>query len=292
MLDCSIVIPTYYPGSIIEDLFKSLPVVKEVFVLDNGEDKQLSEIIQKNYSYIRHIKLGDIGLGKTFNKSLEIVSSNNLFITQPDVILKKNCLENLLSAKYFYTEACILSPIYFDNKEYSKFDCLDLILDEKKKILNIKRNQNLKKIKPWGDYCAEAVASTSNLIDVKKLKSIGGWDDYFYTYLEDLDLSLRIRAKNYTIIKIANSEIVHKGFGSHSKVNHEKMNEKRIFNFAKSSLYFNFKHQNLIFSIFFFLKLLILSFFKYILYSIIFNYKKSKTNFLRLKAIYFFIKKN
>ena len=42
-------------------------------------------------------------------------------------------------------------------------------------------------------------------IDKKKINQIGGWDNYFYTYLEDIDLCYRVRKNNFEIIKVKNS---------------------------------------------------------------------------------------
>ena len=100
--DCSIVVPTYFPGKIIEKLFESFPPVKEVLVLDNSNDNELKDLINQKYKYIKYIPTGDIGLGKTFNKALEEIKTELMFITQPDVVLEKNCIENLLLAKKIY----------------------------------------------------------------------------------------------------------------------------------------------------------------------------------------------
>lgn len=287
-LDCSIVIPTYYPGQIINELFKSLPNVKEVFVLDNGNDIELKNLIKKSYVNIEYRNVGDIGLGKTFNKSLEIITSNNLFITQPDVIIYQNCIENLLRAKAIYTNAIILSPLYFDDYGYHKYDFFDLPINKKKKLIS-KKKKKIIISEPWGDFSIEGVASTSNLIDVNKIKTINGWDNYFYTYLEDLDVCLRARQSGYEIIKIQSAKVYHKAFSSHKNENKQTMNNKRIFNFTKSSLYFNLKHA----SIYFFIKYLgnffLKTLTKIVFNSIIFNRKKIIINYYRLKGIFSFL---
>ena len=46
--DCSVVIPTYFPGKIIEKLFESIPPVKEILVFDNSNDQELSLEIADN----------------------------------------------------------------------------------------------------------------------------------------------------------------------------------------------------------------------------------------------------
>lgn len=285
-LNCSIVIPAYYPGIIINKLLNSLPSVKEVFVLDNGNDEELKELIDKKFQYITHVKCGDIGLGKTFNYSLKIINTDYLFITQPDVVLEKNCIENLLLAKTKYPNAAILSPLFYDEGKYSEYDFLDLNLDKRKKIKNIKKNKNT--IEPWGDFCVEAVASTSNLLDVKKIKMSGGWDNYFYTYMEDVDLSLKVRKADFTIIKIFNSKINHKGFSSHDIKNSTIMNKKRIYNFTKSSIYFSYKNYKNYNFILYFLNILIINFFKLFI-NLLTLKNKYQVNLIRLKAVIDFL---
>ena len=43
--DCSIIVPTYHPGEIINNLLNSLPEVKEIIILDNSDDVNLKNFI-------------------------------------------------------------------------------------------------------------------------------------------------------------------------------------------------------------------------------------------------------
>ena len=90
--DCSVVIPTYFPGKIIEKLFESIPPVKEILVFDNSNDQELEDLIKIKYKYIRYIPTGDIGLSNTFNRAIEEIKTDLMFITQPDVVIKKTVL--------------------------------------------------------------------------------------------------------------------------------------------------------------------------------------------------------
>tara|TARA_Y100000591_G_C21815843_1_gene690674 strand:+ start:103 stop:1011 length:909 start_codon:yes stop_codon:yes gene_type:complete len=285
--DCSVVIPTYFPGKIIENLLVSIPPVKEILILDNSNDKELESLIKNNYKHVKYIQTGDIGLGNTFNKALEEISTNLMFITQPDVVLKKNCIENLLLANKKYVNSALLVPLILENNQYSKYDHFDLRLDKNKKIKNFKI-KNFKSIYPSGDFGVEAVNSTAILIDKKKIKQIGGWDNYYYTYLEDIDLCYRVRKSNFEIIKIKNSCVNHTGFQSHKLSKHNEINIKRIFNFNKSSLYFDYKNKS---KLFFFQKSLI-NLFKIILKLffniILFRKKKIDINLIKIKSYYYF----
>ena len=270
--DCTIVIPTYYPGQVILNLLKTIPKEFKVIILDNANDAYLSDVLKSCGLTIQHLKLGDIGLGKSFNKALSIINTELIFLTQPDVILQKNCIENLIKTFRIYSSAAIIAPLIYDGNEYSQYDYYDLKISKFKKLLNTKKSKFIKKNKPSGDISVEAVNSTALLLDVKKIKEIGGWDDNFYTYLEDIDLCLRLRQSGYEIIKSPNAHVVHAGFSSHKNENRQKMNISRNWNFTWSSLYFYKKHKNKLSFIVYFNKI----FFKYlfkILINIILNRK-------------------
>jgi N-acetylglucosaminyl-diphospho-decaprenol L-rhamnosyltransferase len=290
-INCTVVIPTYYTGDVIYNLLDTIPNVTDIFILDNSNDEKLRENIKKKYQHIHYLGIGDVGLGKTFNKALSMVNTNLLFITQPDVVLKKNCIENLIYAIKKYKSSAIVSPLFFENNKYSQYDHYTLKLNSKKEIVTtntIYKNYTI----PSGDFCVEAINSTAFLIDVSKVKEIGGWDEYYYTYLEDIDFSYRIRCANYEIIKIKDAKIDHIGFGSHDKEKSHKMNEKRIFNFTKSSIYFDFKNRS---KLFFFKKVLIniiKYFLKLLINVVLLRKKKVNENLIKIKANYYFFVKD
>lgn len=285
--DCSVIIPTYFPGKIIENLLESIPPVKEILILDNSGDKELEDLIKNNYKKAKYIFTGDIGLSRTFNRALNEINTNLMFITQPDVVLEKNCIENLIIAHKKYKNSALLVPLIFENSQYSKYDHFDLRLDKNKKIKNFKI-KNFKKIYPSGDFGVEAVNSTAILIDKKKIKEIGGWDEYYYTYLEDIDLCYKVRKNNFEIIKINNSIVNHVGFQSHKSSKHKEINISRVFNFNKSSVYFDYKNKSKSFFFFKCLKNLSKLFIKLIINIILLRRKKININLIKLKSYYYF----
>ena len=285
-LDCSIVIPTYYPGKIIHMLFDSLPKVKEIIVLDNSNDSELQKLIKSNYPFVNYKNLGDIGLSKTFNYALQNTRSNNIFITQPDVIIEKNCIENLVKEKKKYHNAAILSPLVFFENKYCYYDSPPLNYD---KFFKLKNNyKKISKIIPKKNIVVDAVTSTAILIDKKKIIKIGGWDNFYYTYLEDIDLSLNIRKNGYKIYKIVKSSVKHSPFSSHKSKIKNYINLKRIKNFTRSSLYFRKKHSYKRDFILYYYKNLTNIIFKFILYNLIFNKKKKNEYRIKLKEYILF----
>lgn len=290
--ELTIVIPTFYPGKIIKKCLASLPLISEIIIIDNGEDPELEKIIKLQKHKIKHYKVGDIGLSKSFNIALAKSKNENILITQPDVCFEKNSIINLVKAQKKYTKAGIISPLLFEKKKYSQYDYLDLSLSKLGTLENKRRPEKVSMF-PSGDICVEAVNATAMLIKKSIIKKINGWDENIYTYHEDIDLCLRLRRKKYSIMKIKNSIAHHIGFGSNKKKNKAKAEQSRNWHYCWSSLYFKDKHSLKINFIFFYIKNLVKYFLKTILNFILLRNNKFILNLMRLRAClnYLLIKK-
>ena len=192
-----------------------------------------------------------------------------------------------------YKDAGLLAPIIYENNKYSVFNSLDLSLGKNGELIKITKSKK-RNIIPSGDFCVEAVSATTMLLKKSILNKIGGWDENIYTYLEDLDLCLKLRRNNFQIVKINNSKVNHIGFGSHKHENISKFELSRNWHFMWSSLYFKQKYENKNEFISYFLRNFIKYFFKTILFALILKKKKTILNFMRFRACinYLIIKKS
>ena len=288
----TIIIPTFYPGRIIKKCLASLPSVSEIIIIDNGEDLELEKTIKLQKLKIKHFKVGDVGLSKSFNIALAKSKNENILITQPDVYFEKNTILNLIKAQKKYNNAGIISPLSFEKKKYSQYDYLDLSLSREGNLKNTKRPKKIN-ILPSGDICVEAVNATAMLIRKSIIKKINGWDENIYTYHEDIDLCLRLRKKGYSIIKIKNSIANHIGFGSNKKKNRKKINKSRNWHYCWSSLYFKDKFSSRPIFYFFFIKMFLKYFIKFIINFMLQRKEHYSRSFIRFMAClnYIFIKK-
>ena len=290
----SIIIPTFYPGNIISKCLETLPKNAEIIIIDNGDDIELDLLIKKKFTYIKHFKTGDIGLPKSFNFALKKAKYENILITQPDVTFNENSINRLLEASTKYHNFGILAPHVYEDNKYSPYNSLDLNLDKHGELVKIKKNTQKKIFIPDGDCCVDAVNATAMLVKKSIINKIYGWDENIYTYLEDLDLCLRLRRNRHQIIKIHGAIVHHIGFGSHKKENALKSEMSRNWHFIWSSIYFKYKYTKKIEYFIFLTKNFLKYFFKTILNGIIFNKKKFILNYMRFRAClnFIFIKKS
>jgi N-acetylglucosaminyl-diphospho-decaprenol L-rhamnosyltransferase len=279
--NCTVVIPTFFSGNIIRQNIESLPTDIDILIIDNTHDNRILENI-KSYNNIKYFNIGDVGLPKTFNFALSKISTKYFLITQPDVVLRKNCLERLLLSMVKYPDAGMVAPIVFDNSLYSQNDYYDLKYDKYNKKFNYKKNKI--NIIPTGDICVDAINATTILIKTEVIKKIGGWDENIYVYLEDIDISLRMTLDKYSIIKIKDAVVDHKGWSSHFIEIKDTMNISRIWHFTWSSLYFQKKFSKKYKYIFSIAKIIFFSLFKIAFYSLFFNKKKIILNNVKIMA--------
>jgi GT2 family glycosyltransferase len=68
-------------------------------------------------------------------------------------------------------------------------------------------------------------------------EALGGFDERFFVYLEDLDLSVRVHEKGWTVHYLADAEAFHKGGGTS-----EQVKARRLFYSLQSRLLYVFKH--------------------------------------------------
>lgn len=286
---CTVVIPTFFPGKELFSNINSIPQDFRIIIIDNSTNSDLKDKISQ-FKNCNYFNIGDVGLGKSFNFALLKVKTPYMLLTQPDVVLRNDCIKNLISGIKKYKDAAMVVPIVYDKKIYSKYDFYDLkYLKDKKEFLPISSKEILSA--PLGDFCVDAVNATTMLIKIDVIKKIDGWDDNYYVYLEDIDICLRLRLNNYSIIKIANAFVDHLGWSSHFKEIEDTMNISRIWHFTWSSLYFENKYSRKNKVLKKLLQIIFISIIKIILNLVIFRFNKVRQNFIKLSACAAFILK-
>ncbi len=68
-------------------------------------------------------------------------------------------------------------------------------------------------------------------------QSLHGFDEHFFVYLEDLDLSLRVHQAGYRSVFLADAQAFHAGGGTSRQIK-----ARRLFYFLRSRLLYSFKH--------------------------------------------------
>jgi GT2 family glycosyltransferase len=288
---CTVFIVTYYSNEKIRHCLDSIPNNYKIVVFDNSGQSSNKKLIENTYSNVNYIvSKKNIGIPRAYSFGLNIIQTDYMFTTQPDVVLRPGCIDNLLNAAFNYPLAGILSPITYHGgkKEY--------LLDGDHKTLKIDKvskriifdNKNMsKKIYskiPEGDFCVEGVTGTAMLIKRSFLKKIGGWDKNIFSYWEDMDICARMRMDNFQVVKVRNAELDHSPFSSHNQELSDSVNYFRNWHYTWSSYYIRMKYNDY-FAIFIYVsKVFVSNFFKFFFYYF-FSRKKYLTSQAKLYGL-------
>lgn len=228
-----------------------------LFLIDNSEDQGLSldyfaSIRQALSSMNIELRLlqghGNIGYASGHNMVLRNLNSEFHLILNPDVVLEQNSL--LAGIQYLKTkpDTVLVSPRATDGSGQKQFLCkryptvLTFLIRGflpssfkrlfKKRLANYEM-QDLSESDPSTDV--PIVSGCFMLCRTDAFREVGGFDDEYFLYFEDFDLSLRMR-KEGNIAYLPNMKIQHKGGNAGGK------GLKHILMFAKSGIRFFNSH--------------------------------------------------
>ena len=264
--DITVGIVSFKSQKVLFDCLKSIKYIKNIIIFDNSNDLQTKKKIKNRYPKIKFIlSKSNIGYGCANNRIINICKSKYLFILNPDTILKKNCENEILkSIKLLKENFSIISPAA-NEKNYGVY------LKTNKKY----KKKNLIKV----DY----VKGFAMLINKKKIKDIGMFDNKIFLYLEEIDLCKRLIQNNDKIFLCKKAKILHKGAKS-TDLGFE-FEKCRNWHWMWSNFYFKKKYSNYINAFLNYLPTAILYFLKTVIYFIIFKDKKSKVYYYRMSGI-------
>ena len=289
--DCTVVITTFFAGDKLDTCIQNIPDIFSKLIIDNGGEKNKKKYYEEKFKNLTYyVSDTNLGVPSSYSLANKLVQTKYMFNTQPDVIIKKNCIENLLEKTEIYPNSAILSPTIFHNKRYLIEGDYRVLKIYKKKYVEdrkIKFHSSYQK-PPDGDLSVDGVTGTAMLIDRDKLKLINDWDTNIFNYFEDMDLCIRFRLSGFEIVKIRNSEVDHDAFASHNLAISEAMDFSRNWHYSWSRIYFLKKHTSYMNAISKGLKLFINSFIKSLFY-VLFKRSKSITHFAKAYGALFSI---
>ena len=273
--EVTVVICSFLSHEKLSKIISTIDKKFKILIIDNAREFNIKNYYNNFSNVDYYIPEKDLGLSRSYNYALYNVSTPYMFVTQPDVTLEPDTINKLYEAMKKYKNSAILASkvVYDDNQVDTDYRLLKF--NKNNKVINFKKKfrDNFLSEEIKGDICVDAVTCTTMFLNCEFIKKIGGWDNNFFMYCEDMDLCLRARINGYQIIKIFNSKVKHLGFSSHSEDNNKVFNDKRNWHWSWSQIYFHRKHNSKYFYYKIVFKLVIVSFVKMVLNFLIFKKK-------------------
>ncbi|WP_234839477.1 glycosyltransferase family 2 protein [Aeromonas caviae] len=229
----------------------NLSIIKNVIVIDNASvDDSISLIndIAWTFNLIVIQEMKNLGFGKACNKAARFSNANYILFLNPDTKVYQNSIKETLS---------FLSSD--ENEEYGVcgiklYDDTDRIQKHCARFPSFKTyfgqstglNTLFPRIFPhviMDDFDHQSSLDVDHCIGAFYMirrhifDAAGGFDERFFVYLEDLDLSFRVHELGFKIRYFSDVSAFHKGGGTS-----EKVKAHRLFYSLRSRILYCFKH--------------------------------------------------
>lgn len=205
------------------------------------------ELIENNYN---------LGFPRAMNQGIKKVKGYYTLLLACDIVLEPDCLEVFL--KYIKNEDNIglLSGYLYDyrNKEL-------IFLGQK---VNLGWNFRQDKIKSNGNNRiiedTDLILGAFNFSKSALLKQFGGFDERYFLYFDDLDLTLRFKERGFRNLIIPEVKAYH--LEQNLGIRKYESDKKVQFELVKNILIIYFKHAKLLWLTLFFMRYMFLGFIK------------------------------
>ena len=225
LLDCtaSIVIYNNPPDMIrkVIESFLSCPLNLELHIVDNSPTDSLkSSLVDFPVKY--HFYGSNAGYGRGHNKAIEeCLESKYHVIINPDIVISKTTIECLATFLDDNADIGMVCPkilnedgsIQHLNKRYpTVFDLFNRRFIPKSLNYLIHRRMDKYEMKDIGyeDICdIECISGCFMFCRTEILKSVGCFDDRYFMYFEDFDLSRKLQQAGYRTVYYPHATVTH-----------------------------------------------------------------------------------
>ncbi|MFA4834328.1 MAG: glycosyltransferase family 2 protein [Patescibacteria group bacterium] len=214
-MDFSIIITNYNTKGLIKgclnSIFSSCGLGNfEIIVVDNNSGDGSAEMLNGDFN--QRIKLiankKNIGFGPANNRGAKIAKGEYLFFLNSDTVIKEDILTPLKEFFILNPTAGVISPrlILSDGTNqkyaYGRFPGLVGLLA---------RNSGQESDKNKSGFTVDWVSGAALAIRKNVWEKIGGFDEKFFMYFEDIDLCKRTKDINYKVAVLPSETVIHLG---------------------------------------------------------------------------------
>lgn len=205
----SVVIVAYNSKADLEACLRSLArqdVSHEVIVVDNNSSDGTAEWVRRHHPRVRVLRLpGNIGFAAGTNAGLRAARGRYLLALNPDTRVHRGALRELLRVARQHPRAFINPKLLLPqgtintcgNQMHYTGITTCIGLGEASATYR-------------GTFRPPALSGAAVLAHRDAWQDVGGFDERFFLYMEDADLSLRARLRGYELLCACEAEVTHR----------------------------------------------------------------------------------
>jgi len=203
--DVSVIIVSYNTADLLRKCLQSLAkqqgVAAEIFVVDNNSQDQSAQMVENEFPRVRLIANSEnFGFGKANNIAANEAKGKYLYLLNPDTeIPEQDCLATIIRHMDNHPKVAMAgNKIYFPN----------LLPQESVEYRYPGQRYTKDELNSLPGNIAWLLGACL-IIRRKVYEMVGGFDEIFFLYGEDLDLGLKVRKAGWELDFIEDAHIIH-----------------------------------------------------------------------------------
>jgi GT2 family glycosyltransferase len=253
MIDVSVIIVNfnvrYFVEQAISAVYKASEGLEiEVIVVDNASSDDSTALIQSKFPEVRLIaNQENVGFGKANNQGIHEAKGKYILLLNPDTVVQENTLNACIQFMTRHNDAGAIGVRMIDGKgnflpeskrsiptpfvALCKMSGLSALFPKSK----IFAKYHLGYLSEHENHQVEVLSGAFMFFRADLLKKIGGFDEDYFMYGEDIELSYQVLKQGYKNYYIADTSIIHYKGESTKKgsLNYVKMFYEAMLIFAK-----------------------------------------------------------
>ena len=271
----TVIIVSFKSDNVIHDCIRSINEEISIIVVDNSNNITFKKQLEEKYKNVTSVlSPKNIGMGPGNNLGLNHIKTDFAFILNPDVILYKNTIDEIIEVSKNISEFAIFSPIS-DKVEYPNYKFFD-------KEINISKDNECLRVKSVDGFAM--LVNMKRLHKVNFLKDNKLFDENFFMYLENDDLCKRLNDKSERIFIVLNSKINHLGAKGVDEKYKSEIELSRNWHWLWSKFYFNKKHYGFVKAFLVVFPNFLTAILRFIFYCLLMKKNKRKIYFNRING--------
>jgi N-acetylglucosaminyl-diphospho-decaprenol L-rhamnosyltransferase len=199
-----------YLGACIESLCRQSWTDFEAIIVDNGSTDGSIEALGPLQAPFRLLAAGgNLGFAAANNRGAAATRSPWIALLNPDAIAAPDWLESLLAATRAHPDIIMFGSTQLQLNDETRWDGLGDVYHASGILWRGGFDQRVTGAAPEGEVFSPCAAAALYRHD--EFHAVGGFDERFFCYVEDVDLAFRLRLKGHRALQVGAAVVRHAG---------------------------------------------------------------------------------
>jgi len=200
---------------------QTAPFPASVVVVDNQSADGTAGFVRERWPSVRVIDAGgNVGFARANNLGVAATTSAFVLLLNPDTVVQPGAVQALVGQLASHPDAAVAGPRLLDERRHPELSFgppISPLGELRQKVLLALYGRRLRQVVAYVDRrTREAgdrawVSGACLLIRRSDLEAVGGMDERFFMYTEDVDLCTSVRARGRRVLFVPQAEVLHLG---------------------------------------------------------------------------------